>query len=170
MKPKLGTFCTMNWSLYVKIESVLLQTTVILQCVTLVSLQLWQFLTKGPVFSSPCVTPDQQRVLCGSHDGCLYCLNRDDGSMLWTFQTSGKVYASPCVFDGSGVGRSGILVGLASTDGTIWILDVEDGQLLASYTLAGELFSSPVVWKQSLIIGCRNDYVYCLKLTVKEET
>ncbi|CAK6956090.1 beta-alanine-activating enzyme [Scomber scombrus] len=131
---------------------------------------LWQFLTKGPVFSSPCVTPDLQRVLCGSHDGSLYCLNRADGSLVWTFQTSGKVYASPCVFDGSAVGRRGILVGLASTDGTIWILDVEDGQMLASFTLPGELFSSPVVWKQSLIIGCRNDYVYCLKLTAKEET
>ncbi|XP_053178742.1 beta-alanine-activating enzyme [Scomber japonicus] len=131
---------------------------------------LWQFLTKGPVFSSPCVTPDQQRVLCGSHDGRLYCLNCANGSLVWTFQTSGKVYASPCVFDGSAVGRRGILVGLASTDGTIWILNVEDGQMLTSFTLPGELFSSPVVWKQSLIIGCRNDYVYCLKLTAKEET
>ncbi|XP_067453656.1 beta-alanine-activating enzyme isoform X1 [Thunnus thynnus] len=131
---------------------------------------LWQFLTKGPVFSSPCVTPDQQKVLCGSHDGCLYCLNCADGSLLWTFQTSGKVYASACVFDGSAVGRRGILVGLASTDGTVWILDVQDGQMLASFTLPGELFSSPVVWEQSLVVGCRNDYVYCLKLTVKEET
>ncbi|XP_044054283.1 beta-alanine-activating enzyme [Siniperca chuatsi] len=131
---------------------------------------VWQFLTKGPVFSSPCVTPDQQRVLCGSHDGCLYCLNCADGSLVWTFQTTGKVYSSPCAFDGSVVGRRGILVALASTDGAVWILDGQDGQMLASFTLPGELFSSPVVWEQSLVVGCRNDYVYCLKLTVKEET
>ncbi|XP_034439546.1 beta-alanine-activating enzyme isoform X1 [Hippoglossus hippoglossus] len=130
---------------------------------------MWQFSTKGPVFSSPCVSPDQQRLLCGSHDGHLYCLNCADGSLVWSFQTSGKVFSSPCVFDGSAVGRSGKLVGLASTDGTVWILDGENGQMLASHSLPGELFSSPVVYKRSLVIGCRNDYVYCLNLTVKEE-
>ncbi|XP_008280210.1 beta-alanine-activating enzyme [Stegastes partitus] len=131
---------------------------------------LWQFQTKAPVFSSPCVTPDQQRLLCGSHDGHLYCLNCADGSLVWTFQTKGKVYSSPCVFDGSAAGRTGALVGLASTDGTVWILDGQNGQMLASLALPGELFSSPVAWEQSLVIGCRNDYVYCLKLTAEEET
>ncbi|KAK5869916.1 hypothetical protein PBY51_024593 [Eleginops maclovinus] len=130
---------------------------------------VWQFLTKGPVFSSPCVTPDHQRVLCGSHDGCLYCLNAADGSLIWTFQTTGKVYCSPCVFDGSVEGRRGSLVALASTDGTVWILDGEEGRMLASFTLPGELFSSPVVHEHSLVVGCRNDYVYCLKLTITEE-
>ncbi|XP_070688180.1 beta-alanine-activating enzyme [Pempheris klunzingeri] len=131
---------------------------------------VWQFLTKGPVFSSPCVTPDQQWLLCGSHDGYLYCLNCADGSLVWTFQTTGRVYSSPCVFDGSVVGRRGILVALASTDGTVWILDGHDGQMLASFALPGELFSSPVLWEQFLVVGCRNDYVYCLKVAVKEET
>ncbi|XP_041646603.1 beta-alanine-activating enzyme [Cheilinus undulatus] len=130
---------------------------------------VWRFLTEGPVFSSPCFTPDQQSVLCGSHDGRLYCLNRADGSLVWTFQTTGKVYSSPFVFDGSVVGWSGPLVALASTDGAVWILDGEDGRMLTKFTLPGELFSSPVVWGRSLVIGCRNDFVYCLQLTVKEE-
>ncbi|KAM6921923.1 beta-alanine-activating enzyme [Xenentodon cancila] len=131
---------------------------------------LWQFLTEGPVFSSPCFVPEQQRLLCGSHDGRLYCLNCADGSSAWTFQTTGKVYSSPCVFDGSCVGRRGTLVGLASTDGTVWILDALNGQMLASHHVPGELFSSPVVWEKSLVIGCRNDYVYCLNLTIKKDT
>lgn len=130
---------------------------------------MWQFASEGPVFSSPCFTPDQQRVLCGSHDGRLYCLNCADGSLVWTFQTSGRVYASPFVFGDSALGNRGILVGLASTDGTIWILNGQDGQMLASHTLPGELFSSPVVFKQSLVVGCRNDYVYCLNLTVRKQ-
>ncbi|XP_060884723.1 beta-alanine-activating enzyme isoform X2 [Labrus mixtus] len=131
---------------------------------------VWQFKTEGPVFSSPCVTQDRQSVLCGSHDGHLYCLNCADGSLVWTFQTTGKVYSSPCVFDGSAVGRRGPLVALASTDGAVWILDVRDGRMLTTLTLPGELFSSPVVCGRSLVIGCRNDLVYCLQLTVKEET
>lgn len=134
-----------------------------------VSLQLWQFLTEGPVFSSPCVTPDGHSVLCGSHDGRLYCLNTADGSLAWRFQTSGKVYSSPCCFDASVVGGAGLLVATASTDGSLWILDGDGGRALASVTLAAELFSSPVVWGRSLVIGCRNDYVYCFELTDKEE-
>uniref|UniRef100_A0A1A8J1X2 Aminoadipate-semialdehyde dehydrogenase n=2 Tax=Nothobranchius kuhntae TaxID=321403 RepID=A0A1A8J1X2_NOTKU len=125
---------------------------------------LWQFLTEGPVFSSPCFVPEQQTLLCGSHDGRLYCLNCADGSLVWTFQTTGKVYSTPCVFDGFAAGQKGVLVGVASTDGTIWILDVRDGQIVTSHTLPGEVFSSPVVWGNILVIGCRNDYVYCLNL------
>lgn len=131
---------------------------------------MWQFLTKGPVFSSPCVSPDQRTVLCGSHDGRLYCLNLADGSLVWTFTTTGKVYSSPCAFDASVVGGTGLLVALASTDGSVWILDGQDGQTVASLALPGELFSSPVVWGRSLVIGCRNDRVYCLKLTVREKS
>ncbi|XP_029988836.1 beta-alanine-activating enzyme isoform X1 [Sphaeramia orbicularis] len=139
-------------------------------CFSVAGEPLWQFVTKEAVFSSPSLTPNQQRVICGSHDGRLYCINCTDGSLAWTFQTTGRVYSSPCVFDGATVGRTGILVAIASTDGTVWILDGHDGQMLALYTLPGELFSSPVVFKQSLIIGCRNDYVCCLKLNFKEET
>ena len=32
------------------------------------------------------------------------------------------------------------------------------------YKLPGELFSSPVVYENCIIIGCRNDFVYSLKL------
>ncbi|KAJ0065296.1 hypothetical protein NL108_007026, partial [Boleophthalmus pectinirostris] len=127
---------------------------------------LWQFLTQAPVFSSPCLTPDLLQVLCGSHDGHIYCLNICDGALIWRFETSGRVYSSPCVFGTSAPRVRGTLVGLASTDGSVWILDVETGLKRASHTLPGELFSSPVVHMDSLVIGCRNDCVYCLKLEV----
>ncbi|XP_028260190.1 beta-alanine-activating enzyme [Parambassis ranga] len=138
-------------------------------CLSTTGTLLWQFSTKGPIFSSPCIMPDQQRLLCGSHDGHLYCLNCEDGSLVWTFQTTGKVYATPCVFDGSVVGRMGTLVAIASTDGTLWILDGKEGRMLASHGLPGELFSSPVMWDGCVVVGCRDDYVYCLKLTAKEK-
>uniref|UniRef100_A0A3B4A7S2 Uncharacterized protein n=1 Tax=Periophthalmus magnuspinnatus TaxID=409849 RepID=A0A3B4A7S2_9GOBI len=127
---------------------------------------LWQFLTQAPVFSSPCLTPDLHQVLCGSHDGYMYCLNISDGALVWRFETSGRVYSSPFVFGASALRSGETLVGLASTDGTVWILDVKTGLKRASHTFPGELFSSPVVHKGSLVIGCRNDYVYCLKLEV----
>ncbi|XP_076134328.1 beta-alanine-activating enzyme isoform X1 [Alosa pseudoharengus] len=130
--------------------------------------KLWQFTTGGPVFSSPCVVSappaSNQRLVCGSHDGCVYSLSSTDGSLLWKFQTAGKVYSSPFVFRRPPE-RTQTLVAVASTDGTVWVLNGEDGTVCASLSLPGELFSSPLVWEQTLVIGCRNDYVYCLELT-----
>uniref|UniRef100_A0A673NI29 Beta-alanine-activating enzyme n=1 Tax=Sinocyclocheilus rhinocerous TaxID=307959 RepID=A0A673NI29_9TELE len=144
---------------------------------------LWEFSTKGPIFSSPCIssltfwtnqqvstTPSRSTstlsnhtVTCGSHDGHLYCVNGDNGSLLWQFQTTGKVFSSPFVFDGDPWGLR-TLVAVCSTDGKVWILDGETGTLKATSSLPGELFSSPVVWGHKIVVGCRNDYVYCLEL------
>ncbi|KAG7488869.1 hypothetical protein MATL_G00038990 [Megalops atlanticus] len=132
--------------------------------------QMWKFSTNGPVFSSPCGTPaclSNQRVFCGSHDSCVYCLDSCDGTLVWCFQTSGRVFSSPFLFDGS-VWGCGRLVTLTSTDGTVWVLDAETGALKASLSLPGELFSSPVVWGRTLVVGCRNDFVYCIELTNSE--
>ncbi|KAG1964383.1 beta-alanine-activating enzyme [Pimephales promelas] len=145
---------------------------------------LWDFSTKGPIFSSPCIssltfltnqtistTPSRSTspspnhtVTCGSHDGHVYCLNGNDGSLLWQFQTTGKVFSTPFVFDGTPWGLRS-LAAVCSTDGKVWVLDGETGTLMATLSLPGELFSSPVVWGHNLVVGCRNDYVYCLELT-----
>ncbi|XP_067239904.1 beta-alanine-activating enzyme isoform X2 [Chanodichthys erythropterus] len=146
---------------------------------------LWDFSTKGPIFSSPCIssmtfltnqtistTPSRSTqspkltVTCGSHDGHVYCLNGDNGSLLWKFQTTGKVFSTPFVFDGALWGLRS-LVAVCSTDGKVWVLDGETGTPKATLSLPGELFSSPVVWGHNLVVGCRNDYVYCLELTKK---
>lgn len=95
------------------------------------------------VFSSPCITPDKQSIVCGSHGGCVYCLNCADGSLMWLYQ---RVYSSPCVFEGSPWGNEGTLVGLASTDGTLCVLDGENGTLRASLCPGS---SSPVVCQRS---------------------
>ncbi|XP_037393422.1 beta-alanine-activating enzyme isoform X2 [Pygocentrus nattereri] len=144
---------------------------------------LWHFRTAGPVFSSPCLArvpptttrktgcgaydhseSPSQAVVCGSHDCFVYGLNIFDGSLLWRFQTTGKVYSSPFVFDGT-TWDIRTLVVVASTDGTVWVLDGEQGTLKASLSLPGQLFSSPVVWGNKIVVGCRNDYVYCLELS-----
>ncbi|XP_051511642.1 beta-alanine-activating enzyme isoform X2 [Myxocyprinus asiaticus] len=149
--------------------------------------KLWDFSAKGPIFSSPCISclaslnnyqllsktscsnisvlpSPNQTVTCGSHDSYVYCLNAVNGLLLWQFQTTGKVFSTPFVFNGTLWGFT-VLVAVCSTDGTVWILDGETGTLKASMSLPGELFSSPVVWGHSLVVGCRNDFVYCLELS-----
>lgn len=52
----------------------------------------------------------------------------------------------------------------ASTNGNLYFVNVYTGDITMQYKLPGELFSSPVVYKDCIIIGCRNDFVYSLKL------
>lgn len=158
------------------------------KCAIISFFQLWEFVTDGPIFSSPSFIslssltidktrssssstssyPANQALVCGSHDGSVYCLNTNDGSLLWRFRTISKVYSSPFVFDGSRL-DTGTLVAAASTDGTVWILDGEKGTLKGKFVFSGELFSSPIVWGRNIVMGCRNDYVYCLELSKRKE-
>ncbi|XP_030047272.1 beta-alanine-activating enzyme isoform X2 [Microcaecilia unicolor] len=126
--------------------------------------KIWHFSTNGPVFSSPCLT--EQAVLFGSHDTIIYCCGMD-GNLMWKFETNAKVYATPCVFCFHGI-RNSSYVAAASTDGKLWILDAQNGLLRSVYELPGEVFSSPVVWGTKLVVGCRNDYIYCLDLHATE--
>ncbi|XP_041081198.1 beta-alanine-activating enzyme isoform X2 [Polyodon spathula] len=128
--------------------------------------KLWQFSTNGPIFSSPCINNSSladQKLVCGSHDNYVYCL-RAGSELLWKFKTSAQVYSTPFIFSDHHAG-SRLLVAVTSTDGKLWILDYESGVLKTSYSFPGETFSSPVVWGRTLIVGCRNNFVYCLELS-----
>lgn len=133
-----------------------------LLCFTHAGEQVWQFSASGPIFSSPCTSASEQEVFFGSHDGCVYCCSTR-GDLRWKFETTARVYATPFAFRRHSR-SSAALLAAASTDGKLWILDSASGQLQDVYELPGEVFSSPVVWESMLVIGCRNDYVYCLDL------
>ncbi|XP_078254494.1 beta-alanine-activating enzyme [Rhinoraja longicauda] len=132
--------------------------------------QLWQFSTGGPIFSSPCIyhfSATKQKIIFGSYDSFVYCLN-EDGDLVWKFETSKQVYAVPFVYPNSDF-NDRTLVAVMSTDGSLWILVAATGQLITSYSLPGEVFSSPVIWEKKLIVGCRNNYVYCVEMSTLEE-
>ncbi|XP_067843232.1 beta-alanine-activating enzyme isoform X2 [Heptranchias perlo] len=141
-----------------------------LQCFNHNGDQLWQFSTGGPIFSSPCIcsfSATNQKIICGSYDCFVYCLN-EDGDLAWKFETSQQVYAVPFVFTNCDL-HDETLVAVISTDGNLWILVAATGELVTSYSLPGEVFSSPVIWKKTLIVGCRNNYVYCLEMSTAEQ-
>lgn len=89
------------------------------------------------------------------------------GHLQWKFETTSRVYSTPFAFHNKYSNET--LLAAASTDGKLWILESKSGQLQSMYELPGEVFSSPVVWESMLIIGCRNNYVYCLDLLVSNK-
>ncbi|KAM6075668.1 beta-alanine-activating enzyme isoform 2-T2 [Chlamydotis macqueenii] len=125
--------------------------------------KVWQFSTNGPVFSSPCISSlTKQEIFFGSHDCFIYCCNME-GNLLWKFEATSSVYGTPFVFQSDDL-KNKILLAAVSTDGKVWILNAKTGTAEGVDKLPGEVFSSPVVWGTKLVVGCRNDYVYCLDL------
>lgn len=115
---------------------------------------IWRFKAAGPIFSTP--TAVEKRVVFGSHDHFLYCLDEDSGVQFWRVALTSPVYSSP--FAGS-------IVICCDTSGYLNVLELSSGRLLAHTRLDGEVFSSPVVANQSIVVGCRDDYLYCFKLS-----
>ncbi|KAM9742224.1 beta-alanine-activating enzyme isoform 4-T5 [Dama dama] len=134
-----------------------------LLCFTHFGEQVWQFSTNEPIFSSPCTSASEQEIFFGSHDCFIYCCSMK-GHLQWKFETTSRVYSTPFVFRNHNHTNE-MLLAAASTDGKLWILESKSGQLQSVYELPGEVFSSPVVWESMIIIGCRNNYVYCLDLS-----
>ncbi|CAN0047837.1 unnamed protein product [Bubo scandiacus] len=127
--------------------------------------KVWQFSTNGPVFSSPCISSlTKQEIFFGSHDCFIYCCNME-GNLLWKFEATSSVYGTPFVFQSDDL-KNKILLAAVSTDGKVWILNAKSGTAEGVDKLPGEVFSSPVVWGTKLVVGCRNDYVYCLDLYI----
>ena len=51
-----------------------------------------------------------------------------------------------------------------STKGELCVLDAVTGTLCSQYTFPYEVFSSPVVHDGRIVVGCRDDFVYCLDM------
>ncbi|NXM73901.1 ACSF4 enzyme, partial [Serilophus lunatus] len=136
-----------------------------LYCYTHSGEKVWQFSTNGPVFSSPCLSSlTKQEIFFGSHDCFIYCCNME-GNLLWKFEATSSVYGTPFIFQSSDLNNK-ILLAAVSTDGKVWILNARSGTAEGVDKLPGEVFSSPVVWGTKLVVGCRNDNVYCLDLYI----
>lgn len=115
---------------------------------------LWRFQAAGPIFSTPSLV--EKRIIFGSHDHSLYCLDEDSGGQLWRIQFTSPVYSSP--FPGS-------LIICSDTNGYLRVVELSNGRQLAETRLGGQVFSSPVLVEQSIVVGCRDDYLYCFRLS-----
>jgi len=71
----------------------------VLNAVSVDGTLLWQYHTAGPVFSSPAlmVQPENECLVCGCHDGSLYCLDTN-GNLKWKTHLGNKpIFSSPFV-------------------------------------------------------------------------
>ncbi|CAF0815231.1 unnamed protein product [Adineta steineri] len=122
--------------------------------------QKWTFSTNGPIFSSPCLF--NNTLFIGCHDQYLYAIdlsNEQQGILQWKCLFPSMVYASPFVFD------NGQKIIIGSTNGCLRVLNSQTGGTICETQIDGNgLFSSPICYLDYIIVGSRDDYLYCYKL------
>jgi len=114
---------------------------------------VWEYEDKDhpdAFFSSPAVGKD--RVLIGSRDGYLHCVNKKNGEKIWVFQSRDDIDSSPVI--------SGNKVVVASMDGRLYIVDLKDGKEIWSYEIGAAIFGSPAVAGGFIVIGADDGRVY----------
>jgi len=129
----------------------------------------------GPLFAAPALLADRAFAIIGTHDCALVCVRCADGGQQWRLPLSGRVAAAAAV-DAvlSGLQQSSAeqLVAVVTVAGEVHVLSVPNaGQptCVASATLPGEAFSAPVMHDRTLLLGCRDDWLYCLQLRALRE-
>ena len=114
---------------------------------------LWTVTTGGPIFSSPIQV--QEKILFGCHDGRVYCV-AEGGVVVWTTEVGGGVAGA---LDWN---KRGEIV-CCSVSGTVNLLTM-DGARIASKELDGEIFSSPLMVDNRVVVGSRDNKLYCIML------
>lgn len=77
----------------------------------------------------------------------------------WYVET---VHARNGIYRRTGHTAQGDVIAAANTAGEIFVLDAT-GELLTRVKCLGEVFSSPVLVDSLLLVGCRDDSVYCFE-------
>jgi hypothetical protein len=106
---------------------------------------VWEHATRGEVYSSPAVfeVNQKERVVFGSLDGDIRCLDTQSGKLIWTYRTGSRVAGSPIVS-----ADQVVLVG--AKNGKLYAIDGITGQRLWSFQtqrsqLRSNLDSSPAL-------------------------
>jgi len=120
---------------------------------------LWNYTTKGPIYSSPVVV--EGYVFFCSRDSNIYCLNASTGQKLWNFTTGAEIVSSPAVNDG--------LLYVASNDGWFYCMNTSTGMPLWIEWLGWNANSCPAVDGDRVYVGSGNHDVVCFNATSGEE-
>ena len=123
------------------------------------SLELrWSFKTEGPVKSSAAIVGE--RVVVGSDDKHVYCLNLVTGEKMWAFETADAVEGSPLIL--------GDHVYIGSADARLYKLDLATGALLWTYA-TGDKILGGVNWirppdgnSDQILVGSYDSKLHCV--------
>jgi outer membrane protein assembly factor BamB len=112
---------------------------------------IWKFRTNGVIVSSPVISGD--RVIFGSFDNHLYCLNSLTGEKNWWFETGAEIgWCAPLVV--------GNRVFFGGWNHKVYCLDITTGQELWEYKTDGGIETGPTLMGGDIVVGADDGHVY----------
>lgn len=106
-------------------------------------------------------------IFFGCYDSFVYCLNVDRNGLFinlqWKFETYRKIFSTPKLYHSSNQSTNISLVACC-TNGTVCIVNALNGRFQRQFRISGDVFSSPVICDNSMIVGCRDNFVYSFNL------
>ncbi|MFA5859125.1 MAG: PQQ-binding-like beta-propeller repeat protein [Elusimicrobiota bacterium] len=114
--------------------------------------RLWTRCISDSIRTKPVVF--QGKILFGSDDGNLYCLDENTGTDLWKFSTGTAVHSTPAV--------SSNTVIFGANDSNVYAVSVNDGKLVWKYKTQAAVTASPLIYNNNVYIGSGDNYMYCL--------
>lgn len=121
----------------------------------------WQFVTGGPVTSSP-VIDNNETVYIGSADNNFYAINSETGALEWKYTTGGAIELSSPAIDEDGI------VYIGSNDGYLYAFDTEtldplDPEPKWTFKTDGAISSSPAIDSNgNILFSSADGYIYSI--------
>ncbi|MFM7292245.1 MAG: PQQ-binding-like beta-propeller repeat protein [Planctomycetia bacterium] len=115
----------------------------------------WEYETEGEISGGPTILaasgagPKQARVLVGSQDASLSCLELADGKLLWKHSIADQIRCSPTVARTA----EGDRVFLAGCDGKLHVIDAENGEEKAAVPIGGPTGTTPATAGTRVFFG-----------------
>lgn len=99
----------------------------------------------------------ENSIIFGTNSGELHHLEASSTTCDTKFcvRLDGQIVSTPNVTD--------FYIIAATTRGTVFKID-KSGNILGYIKLMGEIFSSPILFNNSILIGCRDNNIYCLEI------
>lgn len=110
----------------------------------------WSFRAAAAITSSPRFVDG--RVIFGSRDQHLYCLDAASGETLWALEAGSGIGSSPCV--------AGNLAYVGTYAGQVLAVRLDSGELAWRTTTGGKIVSSPAVVRGNVIVGSYDGHVH----------
>ncbi len=105
-----------------------------------------------PFIGSPSL--QGEKLIAGSRDRFIYCLNKNSGELIWKKDSGGSVDASVLA------DKNNVLV--ANMRGDLMLLDLENGSEIWSFELGSPVIGGPGVSNDIIIVGAQDGNIYCL--------
>lgn len=112
---------------------------------------IWRFKTLGAVYGA--VACSSNKVVFGTTEGWLYCLDVRNGKVNWKTNLGSSCVSVPTI------DKNIVFIG---SNGRLSAINLDNGKKVWDYMTSGFIESKPSIYNNYLIFGAWDTYLYCL--------